>query len=328
MQSNIPKRSAWSLWREQRRIARLASARQASWETIRHAQGTASPAPDGGTTRYAAPAGTTHVEEYAHAAGFDPTANARPLPDLIQPARRRLSKREPGRLGLFLYPVMFVLGVVLLLPVGSPLISGQWSLLWVVVGTLLLVLVGVRYPSSWRDAQNRKYRSAGAILAGVLLAATLVGLSTQRVVEGQAQLRGSALDRAVDQLSQARRSLAVLVDNQGLMNLPPEQALPLSATFQAAVDQNVRIGNLWNPATAGAPPITELAEVTRLINLAALTQAGALEAQYANLAAPEPGLAAQALERAALSATIIETQLPAALDAVERAIEKAAGGES
>ena len=328
MQSNTPKRSAWSLWREQRRVARLASARQASWETIRHAQGASAPASDAATARYVTPVGAAHEAEYVHADGFDPTVTARPLPDLVQPDRRRSGKRKSGRLGLFLYPVMFVLGIVLLFPVGSPLVSGQWSLPWVVFGVLLLTVVGVRYPSSWHAAQNRNYRNASAILAVVLLAATLVGLATQRVIEGQAQLRGSALDRAVGELSQARRSLAVLADNQGLMNLPPEQALPLSATFQAAVDQNVRVGKLWNPATAGEPPINELAEVTRLLNLAALTQAGALEAQYANLVAPEPGLAAQAIERAMLSAAIIETQLPAALDAAERAIKKAAGGDS
>lgn len=215
--------------------------------------------------------------------------------------------------------------MVLLLPVGSPVVSGRWSPWWVALGSAVLVTAGVRYRATWSSVGRSTLRWGGVVLGLLLIAATAVGLLSQRVIDGRAQVRGSALDRAIVQLSEARAVTAILADNQGLMNLPAEQAVPLGATFQAAIDQDVRIGQLWNPATTDVAPVDELTEVVRLVNLAALTQAAALEAQYGNLVNPEPAIAAAALDNAARSGEIISMTLPAALAAAQQAIIAAAG---
>jgi hypothetical protein len=226
---------------------------------------------------------------------------------------------------LLLYPIGAGIGVVLILPVGSPVISGRWSPGWLVMGCALLLVAVFRYRNAWRGDTRESLRWVGALMGALLVAATMVGLSTQHVVEGRAQVRGSSVDRAIVQLAQARTIMNVLADNQGLLNLPAEQAVPLGATFQAAINQDIRIGQVWNPATTDVAPLPELAEVVRLLNLASLIQVAALEAQYGNLANPEPALAAEASAKTAQSSVLITVTLPEALDAAQRAIVATVG---
>jgi len=321
-------------WVERRRIAHIAAKRRAAWEEIRAMQQadvpvnptTPAPTHTAGPGSYAGgPAPETRWTTGAPYEGFA-TATPQPLP-AGQEARAAAPTGAVADWFLLLaHPMLAATALVLAVVGGTPLVDGRWQPVWLVGPLAVAAVLAGLYPRTWRNRNRGAARVTGVALSALLLVGAGVGALTQNVVEGRAQLRGSTLDRAVEMLREMERSRDVLADNQRLLGLPAEQAIPLVATYRAAAGQAIAIGQRWNPATAGVPPLEVFGEALVLLNLAGTQQAAALEAFLANLENPEPAIEAEALARAAEVGRILEELLPGVLTEVRTAIEAGAGG--
>lgn len=225
-----------------------------------------------------------------------------------------------------LEPVILSCALVLLLVAGSPLVTGSWNSAWLAGSSVTTIALLLLYPRASRGA-GRGARTAGLVLAGLVTVSAVAGIVRQNVVEGRAQVRGSVTDRAVEEHRELTAAVDVLSENQGLLNLPPEQAIPLGAVYARARQQAILIGERWNPATNGTPPLPELAEAYALVNLAAAQQAAALDGFIANLENPEPALEAAYVERGIAVNAILTRDLPPVLVAIERAIRSSVTGK-
>ena len=226
-----------------------------------------------------------------------------------------------------LHPAAIALASVFAVIAGSPLVDGSWHVIWFTGAVASLLGLLVTYPRTWRSGPRRA-RSAGMGVAVLLAVAAVAGGLAQNVVEGRAQLRGSSIDRAVDEHRELVRAAEILGENQRLLTLPPEQAIPLGAVYAEARMQAIAIGERWNPATRGAPPVAELGDTYVLINLAAAQQAAALQVFVANLENPEPALEAELVERGSAVAVLLAEDVPRSLEQVDRAIRKNVTGEA
>ena len=321
-----------------RKARKLAEQRQRAWDEIRSQQeidrGDGAPhsrTGHTGTTGQGRPplihapvplaTGIVYPDQLgAHQAGAQPATMHAADP---APAHRR--SVVPALLAV-LEPVTLSFTLVLLLVAGSPLVTGSWNIAWLAGSSVATIALLLLYPGASRGA-GRGARTAGLVLAGLVTVSAVAGIVGQNVVEGRAQVRGSAIDRAVEEQRELAAAVDVLSENQGLLNLPPEQAIPLGAVYAEARQQAILIGERWNPATNGTPPLPELAEAYALVNLAAAQQAAAIDGFVANLENPEPALEAEYVERGIAVDAILTRDLPPVLEAVERGIRNSVTGE-
>jgi hypothetical protein len=233
--------------------------------------------------------------------------------------RRRSGART--MLAVF-HPVAGAFALVLLLVAGSPLVAGTWSTPWIAGASIAVMTLVLLYPRASRGA-GANAQVMGLGLGLVVLVAGIAGIIGQNVVEGRAQLRGSDVDRGVEEHRELVTTLAVLSENQRLLTLPPEQAIPLGSVYANARQQAITIGERWNPATKPNPPLPELAKAYELVNIAAAQQAAALDGFVANLENPEPALEAEYIERGLAVDALLRNEIPVALEAIEEAVRVA-----
>jgi hypothetical protein len=331
-----------------RKARKLAEQRQRAWDEIRSQQeidrGNGAPhsqtghtgttgqgrpplihAPVGHTPLVHTPVPTATGVAYPDQLGAH-QAGAQPAPmHAADPAPVHRRSVAPALLAV-LEPVTLSFALVLLLVAGSPLVTGSWNIAWLAGSSGAAIALLLLYPGAIRGA-GRGARTAGLVLAGLVTVSAVAGIVGQNVVEGRAQVRGSATDRAVEEQRELAAAVDVLSENQGLLNLPPQQAIPLGAVYAEARQQAILIGERWNPATNGTPPLPELAEAYALVNLAAAQQAAAIDGFVANLENPEPALEAEYVERGIAVDAILTRDLPPVLEAVERAIRNSVTGE-
>lgn len=350
MTKNGGDRTGGSRRRDVRRARKLARERQRAWDAIRAQQELDSPPVAGvqhtGPSRYGAVAPEAVVTPPD--TGLHAAADTYPqvTPGAAAPATRRPAlfdtggdgrttaadsngrgtRRGPGDQAVaVLHPCAAALLVVVAVVGGTPVVTGEWDPRWLAGAGILALLLLFLYPRTWRQRRGIA-RLVGSGLGLLLVLGAGVGVVRQNVVEGRAQLRGSALDLAVDEHEELTRAVRVLAENQRLLSLPPEQAIPLGEVYAAARGQAIAIGERWNPATAPTPPVAELGEVYTLVNLAAAQQTAALDVFVANLENPEPALADEIVERGNVVASLVTTEIPAALKAADTAIREAAKG--
>lgn len=208
------------------------------------------------------------------------------------------------RRAVWLWPLLGAAGITAGLVGGAPWISGAWNWYWVAGGAATAALAAAQTLRAWARGLTRQV-GAGLAVAGVLVAACLVGLSTQVVIGGQVQLTTSDTAEAVRLTEEALTALDVLRGNQLLLNLPAEQAAALLGTYDAAIEQNRRLAERWNPATAGELPGEGFVSVFAELNRASVRQAEALAGFSMNINNPADSIAAEvAVLRAALEAQL------------------------
>lgn len=325
-------RSGRARRRELRRARKLAAERQRAWDEIRAAQ-----QPDrtrAGDHRAAAP--VTHV------APVDGVARPRPAlfpAQTTAQATTRTAGEQADRpdggsrsrlraVAGVLQPLLGAIFLTVAVVGGTPLVSGTWNLAWGATSLTIAAVLLATCPRTWRQtARGIRVAGSGAALLVAVGAAT--GMVAQNVVEGRAQLRGSVVDVAVEERDELERSLSVLVENHGLLALPPEQAIPLRdrLVYQRAIEQSRAIADRWNPATAGDPVLPVLGDAYVLLNRAATGQTEALTGFVENLGNPEPAKARAVVERANAVAATLTTDVPATLSALEQAIRDRAREE-
>lgn len=308
--------------RELRKAKKLALARQQAWEEIRARQEVDRAPGNHGAQR---PHAGSHRPPLV-----GPTVPGAPPVELLDThaavsqvaARRRGTRTAIALLG----PCVSAFVLVLLLVAGTPLVDDTWSLPWL-AGTAVAGIATILLQRGAAREVGRAPRATGLVVGGIVLLAGIAGIIGQNVVEGRAQLRGSDVDRAVEEHRELERTLVILTENQGLLTLPPEQAIPLGSVYAAARQQAIAIGERWNPATRPVPPLPELATVYELVNIAAAQQAAAFDGFVANLENPEPAVEAGYVERALAVDALLRDDIPAALEAVDRAIRRSVTSE-
>lgn len=311
--------------RAMRKTKKLARVRQQAWDEIRNEQ-----VVDSGA-RY--PAASDTPVAGAHRPPLSAASGNSLAPTLRTDAGEsfneehfdtHVERRRSGTRVLLavLHPVAFAFAFVLLLVAGSPLIAGAWSIPWIAGASITVVSLLLLYPRASRGAGS-KIQVMGLGLGLVVLVAGIAGIVGQNVVEGRAQLRGSNVDRGVEEHRELVTTLAVLSENQRLLTLPPEQAIPLGSIYAKARQQAITIGERWNPATKPNPPLPELAKAYELVNIAAAQQAAALDGFVANLENPEPALEAEYIQRGLAVDALLRNEIPVALDAVNKAVLRA-----
>lgn len=307
-----------------RKARKLAAARQQAWDEIRARQeidrGAAQPGDAGlpipGVRRpplITGTAGDGAIPE-AHVRGTEPTTQ-------FETENRGARRGVPTAFSV-LHPLAVAFALVLLLVAGTPLVDGAWSLPWLAGSSIGALVLLVLYPRATRGAGTGA-QIAGLGLGLLLLVAGIAGIIGQNVVEGRVQLRGSNIDLAVEEHRELVLALEVLTENQGLLTLPPEQAIPLGAVYAKARQQAIAIGERWNPATKPTPPLPELGEAYKLVNIAAAQQAAALDGFVANLENPEPAVEAEYVERGLAVDALLQREIPRLLDTVDRAVRDA-----
>jgi hypothetical protein len=329
--------------RELRKARKLAEQRQRAWDAIRasqeidHAHGNtvqrtghvATPGPVR-PPLLSTPTGSAPVATAAEVAHQNPSdlhqADTQPTKFLDRDTGATARGSLLAALLAVLEPVTLAFTLVLLLVAGTPLVTGSWNIAWLAGSGIATVAFLLLYPRASRGA-GRATRSVGLILAALVGVAGLVGIVGQNVVEGRAQIRGSATDRAVEEHRELTAAAEVLSENQGLLSLPPEQAIPLGTVYAEARRQAILIGERWNPATNGTPPVPELAEAYALLNLAAAQQTAAIDGFVANLENPEPALETEYVERGIAVREILENDLPPVLAKIERVIRNSVTDE-
>lgn len=310
-----------------RKARKLAAARQQAWDEIRASQELDRESVQHGTARATVP-GTRRPPLITGTVGdgATPDAHVRAVVG-TEPSTQFETENRGARRGVpttfsVLHPIAGAFALVLLLVAGTPLVDGTWSLPWLIgsiVGALVLLVL---YPRATRGAGTGA-QITGLGLGLLVVIAGIAGIAVQNVVDGRAQLRGSEIDRAVEEHRELVLTLEVLTENQGLLTLPPEQAIPLGSVYAEARQQAITIGERWNPATKPTPPLPELAPAYELVNMAAAQQAAALDGFVANLENPEPAVEAEYIERGLAIDALLQREIPRALDTVDRAVRDA-----
>lgn len=305
--------------REMRKSRKLAIARQQAWDEIREQQEVDRATAQHGASVPVAGAHRPPLIASTPAAGVHSAGVEHPPQHVAGGTPGTPARKGLGTVLSALHPVMGAFAFVLVLVAGTPLVDGTWSLPWFLgAGIAALVLLAL-YPRATRGTGTGS-QVTGLVLGLIVLVAGIAGIVGQNVVEGRAQLRGSEIDVAVEEHRELVRTLEVLRENQGLLSLPPEQAIPLGAVYAEARQQAIAIGERWNPATKATPPLPELADAYELVNIAAAQQAAALDGFVANLANPEPAVEAAYVERGLVVDALLRNDIPRTLERVERAI--------
>ena len=129
--------------------------------------------------------------------------------------------------------------------------------------------------------------SASRLSTATLLLA-LVGSTSQVVVGGTVQLKGSVGDRSQRLAVALLNDMLILEGNQKLLNLPAEQARGVFDHYAEASAQSADIAPKWNPVVAKDVPLPGFVQVLSQVNEAADLQARALVAYADDLQQPDP----------------------------------------
>jgi hypothetical protein len=194
--------------------------------------------------------------------------------------------------GGWVWPLLGAGGVVIALVGGTPAVSGTWSWSWVVAAGVVALGAAAQSLRAWNHGARRPVAFAG-VGGALMVLACVVGLATQVVVDGQAQLDTSETAAAVRLTDEARAALEVLRGNQALLGLPVEQATALLGLYDDAIRQDLRLAERWNPATAGELPGEGFEAVHIELNRAAVRQADALAGFSLNVKSPADSIAAE-----------------------------------
>jgi hypothetical protein len=311
-------RNGWVRRRELRRTRRLAEQRQRAWDEIRAQQ----VSPRREEVPENASAGATYSplghafeavdRNTAQATGVRPALFPAGPPPAQNGARATTLRSIAG----ILQPAVGVTLLTIAVVGGTPLVSGVWNLPWGIATGVAAIGLLATWPRTWRKAPTF-VKLSSVLVTVVVTVSSVTGTLVQNVVEGRAQLRGSTIDMAVEEHHELERSLRILTENQGLLVLPPEQAIPLLERYLLAIRQAEDLAARWNPATAGEPPLPVIGEAYALLNRAAAEQKDALKLFVENLENPEPAKASELVERANVVAGLLGTTIPAALDDIE-----------
>ena len=187
------------------------------------------------------------------------------------------------RASLFL-PIFSLLGVLLVVwgvLITTPLISGEWDING--VGLILISFLFFYLSSLVIRSAGGFSKTLSLLMCGLVIIFAPVGVFSQVVVDGQAQLIGSQLDRAQRINDDILNDMYILENNQKLLELPLEQARGLAPSYQEAISTGLSIAAKWNPATASNLPSPGYLPVFRKVNTAADLQASALGLYIANM---------------------------------------------
>jgi|LauGreSuBDMM15SN_2_FD.fasta_scaffold01841_2 hypothetical protein len=235
--------------------------------------------------------------------GAQPLPSESPLRSLAdaENAKPRQVRRRPrfvlttARAALLATGSSVVATVALSLAVtaGTPLFSGKWQAagaLWLIPGAL------GAYGATLFGSMASKIGKAIAIVVAVSLAASFVaGSTSQVVVDGSAQLRGSVGDRTQRLATALLNDMLVIEENQRLLELPDEQARGVYDLYAVAAAQSADLAAKWNPAVNADVPLPGFVQVLELVNGAADLQSRALIAFADDLNQPDPARKQQVL---------------------------------
>jgi hypothetical protein len=296
---------------ERRRRERAAAQRREAWERLRGEPTNQSHSPQ---PQFQQPnAQQPHVQQPVGAPLYGSTTPGYSSAESPIDANAA-GRATPGRLRGLVKPVLLALTVTFTLTGATPLVSGNWNIVGVLVGLLATGAV------AFLPSGDRRWARAGYVVGVLLLVAGLLGVAQQNVINGDAQLWGSKLDRAVRTFEEIDRSVEILRENQRLLDLLPEQSIGLMGTFTEAADQAVLIAERWNPATNTGIATDGLETLMVEVNVAAARQGLAFRSHIANLENSEPGIAAQAARLKSETETMLNGPVVDALAQARREI--------
>ena len=297
---------------ERRRRERAAAQRREAWERLRgETAGQAATAQQPYPTQQPHPSmqhGQQAVGPFTHGS---PDTTYAPMGSA---ARGTRTSTTPGRFRGIAKPLLLAATATITATGATPLVSGNWNVAGLLIG-LLLTGAFLLLPNG-----DRRWGRAGYAIGVLTLVAGLLGASQQNVINGDAQLRGSKLDRAVRTFEEIDRSVKILRENQRLLDLLPEQSIGLMGTFVAAADQAVLIAERWNPATNTDTATEGLVALMIEVNATAARQGLAFRSHIANLENSEPGLAEQAARLKSETETMLNGPVVEALAQARREI--------
>jgi hypothetical protein len=296
---------------ERRRRERAAAQRREAWERLRGE--TAGPVPVHQPPYTQPHVQQPHVQQPAGVPTYGSATPGHPsMESLTEP--RAAAPNRSGRLRGIAKPVLLAVVATFTATGATPLVSGNWNIVGLLLGLLVTGAI-LLVPGG-----DRRWARAGSVVGVLLLVAGLLGAVQQNVINGDAQLRGSRLDRAVRTFEEIDRSVEILRENQRLLDLLPEQSIGLMGTFTAAADQAVLIAERWNPATNPDIATEGLEALMVEVNVAAARQGLAFRSHIANLENNEPGIAEQAARLKSETETMLNGSVVDALAQTRREI--------
>lgn len=183
---------------------------------------------------------------------------------------------------------------------GAPVLGQQVDTFALATGTAGCVLFAVAASRLWRRAAPLSRRVSA--LLPVLAAASLVfGVANQVVIDGHVYWRGSTQAHAYATAMALRGDLSLLVENEALLQLSPDQGRGLADAYRQAMVQADAVARRWNPAAASRPPLPGMVDVYVQTNRAAAAQVQAMRLYLDNLEVPDSARAAEISRLAVLS---------------------------
>lgn len=200
------------------------------------------------------------------------------------------------KLIVLLSPLLFSFVAVYAVIAGSPVVSGEWSLVHLTVG---LLAGGGVCGAGFRFYYRTKYTSYhyGAMGVGILLlVASVVGVTVQDTIDTKVVLNNSELSKHKQTLDAAQRDLDILKGNQTLVRLTRGEIDTLGgydrirSLYKAAEIQSQNLSDRWNVnqgvlVTGGVNPL-----LYTYIRDAGLKQSTTLAKYFTNYDTPEPAL--------------------------------------
>lgn len=164
---------------------------------------------------------------------------------------------------------------------STPLVSGSWD--WTGLSLILISLLFIYLAALVYRSAGVFSKIASAVVSLLIIVFAAGGALTQVVVDGEAQLAGSTLDKAQRINELIVEDMFTLEDNQKLLELPLEQARGIIPLYEKAINDNLVIAATWNPAIASDLPAPGYLTVYQKVNAAADLQASALSLFLSNM---------------------------------------------
>lgn len=220
-------------------------------------------------------------------------------------------------------PILFVLVAVYALISGSPVVTGKWSPVHLVIGCGLIVgICAIGFRSYYKTKYSRLHYIS-LCLSALLFAASVVGVTQQDTIGTKVLLNGSEIKEHKQTLDRAQRDLDILIGNQILLRLTPAEIETLGSYdnirsfYTQGMLQSEQVSNRWNTnlgvdIRSGVDPL-----LYSYLSEAGLRQSKTLAVYYNNYIAPEPGLAATTVQPIAQ----LETRLGSGKDSIQRILD-------